>query len=113
MNLVDEQDVARLKVGQQRGQIARLGNHRAASRPEPHPQLARDDLRQRGLAQPRRTIEQHMVHRLAARFRAFDEHPQVVLRRRLPDELGQRLGPQRGVSVLNLAMRGKEGVIGH
>ena len=64
-------------------------------------------------AKTRRTEEQHVVHRLAPHFRAFDEHAQIILRRRLPDEYGQRLGPQGRVSVLDLAMGGKEGVIGH
>ena len=35
---------------------------------EPHAHLARDDLRERRLAEPRRPEEQHMVERLAARL---------------------------------------------
>ena len=113
MNLVNEQDIALFQICQQRGQIAGLGNHRAGRCPEPNPQFTRDNLRQRGLAQSRRAKEQHMIHRLAARLGALNEHPQVVLRRRLPDEFGERLGPQRGVGVVRLALRGEVGVIGH
>jgi hypothetical protein len=38
-----------------------------ARKPDAH--LARDDLRQRGLAEPRRAEEQHVIHRLAAAAR--------------------------------------------
>ena len=54
-----------------------------------------------------------MVHRLAAVARGLDEHPQVFPRRLLPDELAERLGPQRDVRVLRLALGGEGGVIGH
>ena len=113
VDLVDEQDIAVFQIGQQRGKIARLGDHRPGRGAKAHPQFLGDDLRQRGLAQPRRAEDQHMVHRLAPRLGAFDEHPQVVLRRRLPDEFGEALGPQGRVGVFHLALRGEEGVIGH
>ena len=54
VNLVDEQNVMWLQVGQQRRQIARARNHRPGRGAKPDSQLARDDLRQRGLAEPRR-----------------------------------------------------------
>ena len=66
MDLVDEQHVARLQVGQDRGQIAGPGDHRARGRPKADTQFVRDDLRQRGLAQARRTEEQRVVQGLAA-----------------------------------------------
>ena len=77
-------------------------------------QLARDDLRQRGLAEPRRAEEQHMVERLAAALRGLDEHAQILARRLLPDELVERLGPQRGVDILGPAIGGGDAVgVGH
>ncbi len=66
MDLVDEQHVARLQIGQQRRQIAGARDHRAGGRAEADAELARDDLRQRRLAEARRPEEQHMVERLAA-----------------------------------------------
>ena len=66
MDLVDEQHVALFEIGQQRRKVARLGDHRARGGAEADAQLARDDLRQRGLAEPRRADEQHMIERLAA-----------------------------------------------
>jgi len=109
VDLVDEQHVVRLEVGQERGEVAGPADHRAAGGAKADPHLARDDLRQRGLAEPRRAEEQHMVHRLAAVARGLDEHPQVLPRRLLADELAERLRPQRGVRVLGLARVRKHG----
>ena len=105
MDLVDEQDVAVLKIGQQRGEIARLGDHRPRGGAKPDPHLERDDLRKRRLAEPGRPEHQHMVERIAALLRRGHEHPQIVARGLLPDELVERLGAQRGVDVIWLLMR--------
>ena len=67
MDFVDEQDVARLQIGELRGEIAGLGDHRPRGRAEIDAELARHDLRQRRLAEAGRADEQHMVERLAAR----------------------------------------------
>ena len=67
MNLVDEQNVARLKIGELGGKIAGLGDHRPGCRAEIDAEFARHDLRERRLAEARRPDEQHMVERLAAR----------------------------------------------
>ena len=67
MDLVDEQDVALLEVGEQRGEIAGLGNHRTGGGAKADAQLLGHDLRQRRLAETRRTRKQHMVERIAAR----------------------------------------------
>jgi hypothetical protein len=81
---------------------------------EPDAHLARDDLRQRRLAEPRRAEEQHMVQRIAAPPRRLDEHAQILARRLLPDELVQALGAQRRVDILGTAAGGEEAVaIGH
>ncbi len=50
VDLVDEQHVARFEVGQQRGEIAGLGDYRPGGGTEVDAQFARHDLRQRGLA---------------------------------------------------------------
>ena len=113
VDLVDEQHVAVLEIGEQRGEIARLGDHRAGGGAEADAHLARDDLRQRGLAEPRRAEEQDMVERLAARLGGLDEHAQVLARGLLADELVEMLGAQRGVDVLGLARGGEDAVVGH
>ena len=64
------------EIGEQRGEIAGLGDHRAGGGAEIDAQFARHDLRQRGLAEARRADEQHMVERFLARARRLDEHAQ-------------------------------------
>ena len=67
VDLVDEQHVALLEIGEQRGEVAGLGDHRAGGGAEIDAELARHDLRQRRLAEARRADEQHMIERLLAR----------------------------------------------
>ena len=66
VDLVDEQHVARLEVGQQRREVARALEHRARRLAQVDAQLVRDDVRQRRLAEARRPEQQHVVERLAA-----------------------------------------------
>ena len=95
VNLVDEQDVARLEIGELRRQIARLGDDRARGRAEIDAELARDDLRQRRLAEAGRTDEQHVIERLAARFGGLDEDAEILARRLLAGEIGEELRANR------------------
>ena len=95
VDFVDEQHIARLQVGQDRGQIARLAAITGPEvRAETDPQLARHDLRQGGLAQAGRPMQQDVVQRFTARPRRLDEDRQVLPRRLLAGELGQRLRAQ-------------------
>ena len=105
VDFVDEEDVAVLEIGEQRREIACLGDDRPRGRAEIDAELARHDLRQRRLAESRRPDEQHMVERLAAALGGLDEHFQVGARRRLADEVVERLRPQRLVHVLAALFR--------
>ena len=58
MNFVDEQNVMRLQVGQQRRQIARPHDNGAGSRAESDAKFLRDNLRQRGFPEARRPEQQ-------------------------------------------------------
>ena len=109
VDLVDEQHVMRFQIGEQRGEIARLGDHRAGGCAESHPQLICDDLRQSGLAQPGRAEEQRVIHRLAARFRGLYEDFQIIARTLLPDEFAQALRAQRRIGIVSLPLRRMEG----
>ncbi len=100
MDLVDEQHVAIFQIGEKRRQIARLGDDRTRGGPEADPQLARDDLRQRRLAEPWGPEEQHMVERVPAGLGRRDEDAQIFPCRALADEIVERLGPERGIDVL-------------
>ena len=104
VDLVDEEDVAVLQVGEQRGEVAGLGDDRAGGGAEADAQLARHDLGERGLAEARRPREQHVVERVAARLGRLDEHLEVGARLLLADELAQQLRPQRRLRVVGLAL---------
>ena len=69
MDLVDEQDVARLQVGELGGEVAGAHDHRPRGQTEADPELGGDDLGERGLAKPGRPGEQNMVER-SRRWRA-------------------------------------------
>ena len=56
------------EIGEQRREIAGLGDHRARRGAEIDGKLARHDLRQRGFAEPGRADEQHVVERFAPRL---------------------------------------------
>jgi len=114
VDLVNEQHIMRLEIGQQRSQIARFCDHGPRSRAKTDPELTRNDLSKRGLAQTRGTEEQRVIHRFAARPGAIYEDPQIVARGLLPDKLGQALRPQRGVGIVGLPIGRMEGcILGH
>ena len=66
MDLVDEQDIPRREVRQQRRKVARLFNGRAGGDADVDAHLIGDDAREGRLAEARRAVEQHMVKRLIA-----------------------------------------------
>ena len=55
MDLVDEEHVAAFEVGDDRGEIAGALDRGTRGGAEIDAQLARDDMRERGLAEPGRT----------------------------------------------------------
>ena len=113
VDLVDEQHIARLQVGQDGGQVAGALDHRAGGGAEPHPQFASHDLGQGGLAQARRPVQQHVVHRLRPPPCGMDEDAQVFAAGLLPDELRQHLRPQRRFGGVLRHTRGGERVVAH
>ena len=79
MDLIDEQHVARLQVGEDRRQIAGPLEHRTCALAQAHAELGRDDVRECRLAQPRRPEDQHVIERLAALASRADEDLQLRL----------------------------------
>ena len=114
VDLVDEQHVARLQVGQDGGQVAGALDHRAGGGAEPDPQFAGDDLGERGLAEARRAVQQHVVQRLAAGAGGLDEDAEVFAGGALADELRQGLRAEAGLGgVLGAAGGGDGAVVAH
>ena len=66
VDLVDEEDVARLERGEDRGDVLPL-ERRPGDRADADAELLADDVREARLAEPRRAGEQDVVERLAAR----------------------------------------------
>jgi hypothetical protein len=93
MDLVDEQYVTWLQIGEDGRQVPCPLDHWPRSGPEPHAELARHNLRQRGLAQAGRPMQQHVIERLGAGAGGLDEHRQVFAARLLAHEFAQRLRP--------------------
>ncbi len=90
MDLVDEQHVALFEIGQDRGEVARSLDRRAARGVEVDAQLAGDDVGQRRLAQAGRPVQEHVVGRLVALAGGLEQDLEVLLDRRLADVLGQQ-----------------------
>ena len=114
MDLVDEQHVALLERGQDRGHVALALERRAGHRAQPHPELLADDLGERRLAEAGRADEQHVVESLAARLRGLEHDRELFLRPLLPHEVGEPAGTERGLELLVLLPeRGREELGAH
>src|SRR6185295_7820970 len=87
MDLIDEQHVVRLEIRQQRREIAGPFEHGTRGLPQVHAELVRDDVCERGLAEPRRAEQQRVVERFAALTRRRDEDLELRLDPRLTDVL--------------------------
>ena len=87
VNLVEKQHLALAQIGQDRRQVAL--NHQGRSRRllKSDVELVGDDRGERGLPQPRRAEEQHMVQRFAARLGRFKRDRKLLFCLRLPNEL--------------------------
>src|SRR6266567_633807 len=109
VDLVDEQHVVRFEVGQQRGKVAGALEHGTRSLAQVHAELVRDDVRQRRLAESRRSEEQHVVERFLALARGLDEDRQLAAYLLLPDVLVERARPQRTLEHFLLRARRSRG----
>jgi hypothetical protein len=92
MDFVDEQHVVRFEVGQHRREVAGALQHRARGMAQVDPHLVGDDVGQRGLAQARRTEQQHMVHRFGTPPGRLDEDFELTADLLLADVIRQPFG---------------------
>ncbi len=61
--------------------------------------LMRKDLRERRLAEPRRAAEEHVIERLVALLRRFDEDAQILFVLLLTDVVVERARTERAVEA--------------
>ena len=115
MDLVDEQNVIGLQIGEQRGQVARLFDHRARGLPQVDAELVGDDVAQRGLAEPGRAEDQHVVECLATALGSLDIDLQLLAHRLLAKIFVEPLGTDRrfGEVVFARGDGSDEAVFGH
>ena len=78
MDLVDEQHVLRLQRGEDARQVARLVQHGTAGDLEAHAKFVGDDVRERGLTQSGRAVQERVVERFATIAGSLHEHLQVL-----------------------------------
>jgi hypothetical protein len=111
VDFVDEEHIARLQIGQDGREIAGLLDDGAGGRAETDAELARHDLRHRGLAEAGRPVQQDMIQRFAARPRGFDENGEVLAAAFLADEIRKGLRTQAGLAGILAATRGGDGTV--
>ena len=103
MDLINEENIICFQIGQQRGKVAGLGNHRPGGGAKINPQLIGHNLRQRCFAKPGRAVKQDMVKRFFAGLRRLDKDPQIILRQPLANKVIKTFRTQRHISVFGLA----------
>ena len=100
VDLVDEEHRAGLERGQEGGDVGLALQRRAGGLDERRLELGGDDVGERGLAEPGRPGEQHVVERLAAPPGRLDEHLELAGDLLLVDEVGEAPRAQRAVELV-------------
>ena len=104
MNFIDEQNIAVRQISQNRRQIARFLNRRAAGHTQICAHFISNHRRHGRLAKPRRAVQQHMVKRLAALFGSSNRQFQILFQPLLPDVFRKTLRTQTYLNPLLLGV---------
>ena len=99
MNLVDKENLARTDVSENPGEVELLLQDWSGGLLELDFQLLGNNGGQRGFAQTRRPVEQHVIHGLATAARCFDGDGQVLFEIALSGEIGKTPRPQPGFEL--------------
>src|SRR3990172_2220271 len=94
MDLIDEEDVTPIEVGQNGCQISRPFDRRAGGDSEVDAHLMCQNVSQRRLAQSRWSVKQDVVERLAARLGGLNKDGQILLYSILADHFLQQARAQ-------------------
>src|SRR5690606_5462073 len=100
MDLVDEERVALVQRGEVPGENALVLDRGTRGEVQPYAELAREDLRHRGLAQARRTVQERVIERLAAFTSRAHEHGEPALEGRLSHVLVERARAKARAEIL-------------
>ena len=90
MHFVDEEDVARSQVGQDRCQVARPFNGGTGSDLDVDSHFSREYVCQSGFSQSGRSVEKDVLEGFLALFGSLDLDAQVFLDQVLPNQFIQR-----------------------
>lgn len=105
VDLVDEQDIVRFKIGQNGCQVARPFNCRAGGDLKIDPHLIGDDRRQSGLAQTGRAVKEEVLQMFPAGAGGVKMDLQVFFELGLADKVLESFGPQAfKIKVFRLAV---------
>ena len=100
MDLVDEQHVADFEVGEDGGHVGLAFEGRSRRGDDVHAHLVGDDVGQRGLPQPGRARQQHVVERLPSATGRLDEDGELLPQHGLARETLETARPQRAFYLL-------------
>ncbi|CAI8157290.1 MAG: Uncharacterised protein [Synechococcus sp. CC9902] len=89
MDLIDEQQVARLKVHQQTHDVARSLQRRSTGDPALNPELLGQHQGHRGFTETRWAVEQHMIQGLTAALSRLHRNAKHLFQLGLTDVVGQ------------------------
>ena len=95
MDLVDEQDVSFLEIGEDPGEVARLFDLGSRGGVNLGAHRAGDNVGEGGFSEPGRTKEEGVVESLISISRRVDEHPEVRAKLVLADEFAEPPRPER------------------
>ena len=95
MDLVDEEHIARREIGEYRREVADAFDGGAGGCAHARAYLFGHQMRERGLAQSWRTIEEDVLRLVVAAFGSRKEDAKIFFNRRLPDVLFPQAGAQR------------------
>ena len=107
VDLVDEEDVALLEPGEDRGHVALALERRPGDGADPRAELLADDEGEARLAEARRADEQDVVERLAAGLGRLQRDRELLLDPLLPDEVVEAPRPQRAVELVLVRLRNR------
>src|SRR4029077_19524668 len=100
VDLIHEEHAARLERSQKRRDVALALERRSRGLHERDLELGGDDLRERGLAQARRTGEQQVIERVSSRGGRLDRHRELLAQRLLAHEVRQSPWTQGAVELV-------------
>jgi hypothetical protein len=93
VDLVDEEDVPLVEVGEEGGHVTGAGDGRPGRDAQGDAHLGGDDGGQRRLAHTGRPGQEHVIRRLPPQPGRLEHDGEVLLELGLADELAQCLGP--------------------